>query len=183
MDTLSKPKLNELVKYALSSSDIHAALPDCAIYTYDQLKDIPDIDTLLGKSQECIILYKTGPSFGHWVCVFKKRNVIHFFDSYGIFTDDELHFISKDKRIQLGESYAFLSKLILDSPYQLDYNEKRLQSKASYISTCGKWCIVRLLSKDLSTNQFARTVRKEAKLAHLSTDEYIAALFYQHFRK
>jgi len=126
------------------------------IITYDNIHLYKDLDELLGESKACILLYLTKHNYGHWCCVYENDNVhIIFFDSYGFIPDDQLNFISKQLRKELRQEHRILTKLLYKSNKPVEYNEYKLQEEKEYISTCGRWVIVRLQYKNISIDNFA----------------------------
>lgn len=149
--------------YALSNADIsHLLKGKINIFTYPQLAQFNTIDDILYPYGQAIILYLSKPNFGHWISVIKypHSNTVEVFDSYGqidgkvLYPDDELKWISKSKRKQLGENYPYLTRLLLNSPYNIEFNPHKLQSTKNNISTCGKWAVLRVLFKNLNNDQF-----------------------------
>lgn len=123
--------------------------------SYSDLKNYESIDDVL-KNDMCIILYESMPGYGHWTCIFKDpiNNEIEHFDSYGYTPDKELSFVPKKINNQLGQGFPLLSKLLVNSPYDIRYNHFKFQGKDS--STCGKWCILRLFLRSLNEYQFKK---------------------------
>jgi hypothetical protein len=126
----------------------------CRVITYDKVDDYEDIDDLLGKHGACVILYEQKNNFGHWCCVFKNGDTVYFFDSYGVFPDDQLEEIDLKFRLKSGQAYRTLSALMALSPYNIDYNDHQLQSNEENINTCGRWCVARILNKHLTSDEF-----------------------------
>lgn len=154
--------MSSLVNSALSSKKIVDFLKtqgyeNPKIFIYHQLANYDDIDKVLGENGMCILLYETKKNFGHWVCLFKRNNEIEHFDSYGIFPDYELKLVDENMRDILGQRYPHLSYLLEKSPYKLHYNHHVLQKRGS---TCGRWCLARILNRNLNENQFAKLFSK-----------------------
>jgi len=142
------------------------------IITYNELDKIRDIDDIL-KNNMCVILYETSEGYGHWTCVFKDRNTIEHFDSYGLFPDKELKFVSKDINKMLGQGYPMLSKLLYDCPYDIRYCNKKFQGEDS--STCGRWCAMRLIFKILDEYDFIRLCKGIGDKEVTKITDYIAS--------
>lgn len=124
------------------------------ILTYRDLVKINDLDLILGPYKACIILYETSDNKGHWVLCFEKNNGnIEFFDSLSYFPDSELSFISKSYKIKNNLCYPYLIRLLYESNRPIEYNDHKLQHDKS--STCGRWCIVRYLLKNIDIDDFA----------------------------
>lgn len=152
--------MNKIIKknedIALSNFDINILLGGRVnIVLYPDLHKYFTLDELLGKYQACILLFEAKPRYGHWVCIFKLNPyVVEFFNPYGGFPDDSLLQINKKFRQQSGQEYPLLSKLLLNSPYKLTYNEFQFQEKNKDVKTCGRHCVVRLLKRNLNLYEY-----------------------------
>jgi hypothetical protein len=166
--------------YALSNFDIAKLLNNkIKIVTYSEIANYKTIDELLKPYNQIIILYESSKNMGHWCACWKKGKMIHMFDSYGLFIDDELKFVkNKTFKEKSNQDYPYLTKLIYDSKYELDYNDHRLQRFSSGISTCGRWCVLRLLNKNLSTDAFYHKVKEASKMADMTPDEFVTKLIH-----
>ncbi len=109
------------------------------ILMYDQL------DRLI----ECIFLYE-GIKVGHWCAIIKHPNSWEIFDPIGLVPDEPLS-NPKIKRVPKK-----LEKFCRDSNMVVEYNDFGLQRGGS---TCGLWCILRFLHKDLSCDEFREEFR------------------------
>jgi hypothetical protein len=91
---------------------------------------------------------------GHWVCLFKKSDTIYFFDSFGSIPYGKTNMgqIPEQLKYKFGMEYKYLTDLLLNCPYEVDYNDKCLQDSKS--STCGRYCATRMSFCDLSTDDF-----------------------------
>jgi len=147
MDKLISKSIHSL----FSEKDIQAVLPNIPIYTYEELKN-KTINDLLPAS---IILYQDTKNMGHWTAVFLDRNrKINFFDSYGYPPDYQLAF-SRYNRLY---DQKYLSNIIKD--HNIIYNDIRLQKKISS-NTCGRWVVMRLLMKELTSREFSKLFIKQ----------------------
>jgi hypothetical protein len=148
------------LKYALSNHDIFQLLKGkCNVITYSELSKYNTIEQALGKNGCLVILYETEPNFGHWTCVFYSRNqrgkkIISWFDSYGLYPDDEVDFIDNNMRKLLTGGEFYLSKLLSNTQYPVEYNEFPLQEMKDGVNTCGKWAVARILLRDLPVEDF-----------------------------
>ena len=126
---MDRKKLNKLKSKALSNDEIYKILNNkVKILTYPELSKFKNIDQLLSPYGCAIILYQTKKNFGHWVAIIKQgKNIIEHFDSYGIRPDNELKFTKANLRRELGQDYPHLTYLLYHSPYQLSFNQYRLQ--------------------------------------------------------
>lgn len=126
---------------------------------YPQLHKYKSIDEILGPYDATFILFESEPRFGHWCCLFKEGNDVEFFNPYGGYPDDSLKYIDKNFRKISNQLIPYLSYLMLDSPYELFYNEHKFQKMEEGVNTCGRWCAVRLLCRDISLDDFAKYFR------------------------
>ena len=142
---------------------------------YDRIEDIPDI---LDKG---VILYTpiSERSLGHYSCIWIKEDKLFYWCSYGY-----------NLNYTISKSNYMLSTVERDEDYLLnlvkDYirrggvfivNHVKFQNLSSNVSTCGRYCIIRLINKDLSHEQF-KTWLKLKKYPNMSNDELITLLTY-----
>jgi hypothetical protein len=148
----------------LSTIDLLNALGnEVKVLSYDQVKDYSSIDELLEPFGRVILLYfwKTRPKQGHWVCVFKTpRNTIEFFDSFGTL-ESQLRQIPKRFRMENGEDYPLLTELLYQCPYQVEYNDKKLQDDDS--SVCGRYVLARLSTPNMKIEDFQKIFNRVPK--------------------
>ena len=146
----------------ISSEDIYRIFNGkIKIISYDQIRYYNNIDELLNPFDRVIILYfwKSEPvKYGHWCCLFRRpNNNIEFFDSYGTL-ENQLNNIDPYFARLNGEDYPYLTRLLYECPFQIEYNNKTLQSKKS--SVCGRYCILRLLLSDYTIDEFNKLFSK-----------------------
>lgn len=147
------------VSRGLSSVDLSNLLGGkVRILTYKQLRKFNNIYDVLKPFGKAILLYETSKNWGHWVCLFKdpKSRVIEHFDSYGIRPDDEIKFVPQYFRKEGGADLPHLTALLYKSGAPIRYNHYKLQSKRKGVSTCGRWCVLRLIFRDLDEHQFKK---------------------------
>lgn len=159
-----------LISRPMSGSDISKALGGLTnIIKYSDLTHVNNLtDTMV--NDNCVLLYETNPNYGHWCCFFltvddHDNDIIEFFDPYGLIIDDELKYINDDFR-----EAPMLTKLLINCPLPVSYNHHQFQKMSDDVSTCGKWCVLRLKNKNLSLNDFIK------KFGHLK-DKDVAKLF------
>jgi len=120
------------------------------IVKYSELKNYRTINDLMPEATDYrIILTESKPNCGHWCAVLKYKDILEWFDSYGVKPDGEFKYIPKIMRKMLGQEGNILSKLLTktkNSNQKVYYNKKRLQSGADGVNTCGRWCLARILS-------------------------------------
>lgn len=160
--------LTEYEDVALSNHDLIQMLNGQAnIVTYPELINYNRIDDVLGPTGAAFILFETEPRYGHWVALMKRGNTIEYFDPYGGIIDGTLDYIPRDFQKQSNQDKTYLTKLLLDSPYEIEYNEFPFQKQGDKIKTCGRHSAVRLLLKDLDIYEykdFLDIIRKQTGL-------------------
>lgn len=144
------------IQRALSGSEVlHLAENQANLITYPQLAKMKSIDQALGKYGACIVLYETKKNFGHWCCIIRQSpKLIEFFDSYGLMPDDQLKFIPEHFRQKNNEDFSHLTYLLWKSKCTVEYNHDRLQKKLRDTNTCGRWCGLRILLRDMPLEEF-----------------------------
>jgi hypothetical protein len=163
---------------ALSNTDVFELLGGKVnIVLYPNLHNYQNIDQILGKYGACILLFEAKPKYGHWVLIFKQNpKMIEFFNPYGGYPDDTLLSINKKFRLESNQQYPILSRLLLDSPYILTYNEFQFQERKSDIKTCGRHCVVRLLARNLTLYQYVNFLDKLCDMYHENYDGVVTML-------
>jgi len=148
--------LNDFKAYPLSTSDIFEILDGkCNIVIYKDIHTYKSIDDLLGDHDCAVILYESKPYYGHWCCLFRQNDTLSFFDPLGGNIDDQLEFIDHNFAKESHQDFPYLTDLILGCPYDdLEYNQYHFQKDREDVSTCGRWCCLRLLLRDLSLEDF-----------------------------
>ena len=107
--------MTDLTKISLTGRDMMFLNPDAKLLTYTQLYDYDNVDELFSDCDKIIILYLTTSSrSGHWVCLFKNREGINYFDSYGVPIDFQFELLSKSQRKKLHEEQDYLKKLLFN---------------------------------------------------------------------
>lgn len=167
--------------YALGDDDIKEVLPDAKIMDYEQLRDYNTIDELLPNNGDYVILlYEHQQNSGHWCLVMKLNNRIEFFCSYGTPPDGQLKWVDYNIRKELKSDVPHLSHLFDTCPYDVVYNDVAFQGKDESIATCGKYCVVRVLTaKDGLPLEEFEAFMKKSKPKGQTYDDYINQLFNQ----
>lgn len=152
--------LNELMRTPISSNELLEKVPNCNVIQYPELAQYNTIDDILEPHGAVVILYLTKRNYGHWVCLFKighrtdPRAPLQFFDSYGLYPDDELKFAPTYFRAVNNMMYPHLTYLMSRYKGPIEYNEYQYQKKEPGIATCGRHCIVRLWARRLDNAQY-----------------------------
>lgn len=126
------------------------------IVLYSDLHNYDDIDDVLGPYKTVFLLFETKSRVGHWTCLCFKEGVLHFFNSYSGYPDDGLKYIDDEFRDVSNQDLPYLSELMYNSPYELAYNEHKFQGNNNNIMTCGRWCALFVLMKDMTLDTFAK---------------------------
>lgn len=153
--------IKDLEKISLSNIEMMDLVKGKSnLIQYPDLKNVSNIDEILGPYGCCIILFLTHKNYGHWTCIFKvEPNTIEHFDSYGIYPDEELNFkIDPYFRKISGEDYPHLSYLLYNSPYNLSFNQYQFQGKMKDISTCGRHTSMRIILRHLSLDDYKKLI-------------------------
>lgn len=140
----------------LSSTDIMKLAGGHAnIVVYGDIHKYRTIDELINPYGCCFLLYESEPKWGHWCLVFMRDDgILEFFDPYGTIIDDQLDDIDKNFREKTNQNYPYLTKLLYECPYQIEYNDYQFQRRSRNIKTCGRWCICRWICKSLTLEEF-----------------------------
>lgn len=109
------------------------------ILLYDQLEELIP----------CIFLY-VGYHVGHWCAILKHKDSWEIFDPIGLWPDSEIDHPAIRK---VPKKFAELAAEKTRQGYRVDYNHFRLQKGGS---TCGLWCIMRWLNKNLQCEEFIK---------------------------
>jgi len=171
--------MHQLKKYediALTNYEIDRILEGkTKILTYTNLPRFNNINQLLEPFKNFILLYLTKPNYGHWVCVLKHPDRIEFFDPYGgnNIPDNELDMIDHNVKKITNQDYPYLSKLLYDSGYPIEYNNYQFQEHANDINTCGRHCIVRVLFKHLLLDEYYDHMNQLCKKYNMNYDELV----------
>lgn len=170
--------LRKIKAYAISNDDIDAVLdPDTKVFPYPDFGRMSHIDEAFDKLGRCIFLFLTeSEASGHWVCMFKRgKNTIEYFDSYGEKPEAQRDWITEEQLERLGEGVPYLWDLLKKSGYRVYYNTHQYQTNRADISTCGRWCLARIICKDMSNLDFYTMVKKSG----YSPDDWVALFTYE----
>ena len=170
-------KLEFLKQYPLSNFQIekifngnHKMLSYHELYQYDTLKHLFHVN-----NGSVIIMYHQTDTYGHYCCINKlteknkfrrKKELVEFFDLYGLFPDKQLKLASyknnvMNSQISLAQGHTYLSYLMYNSPYKLSFNQHRFQGPNT--QTCGFHCANRILFKELLLPEYKRWIESNRK--------------------
>jgi hypothetical protein len=120
---------------------------DLRIIKFQDLKNYSNIYQVLPRKIDYAVIFftdniKNDVNIGHWTCIMRYKNKFQFFDSYGLREEDELKFISKEKRRKFGEEIDYLKNLFKDVDHS--YNKIDYQKWDDGVNTCGRFVVLRL---------------------------------------
>ena len=156
-------RLRETLSYSFSDEDIRLYLGENArVIEYKDLYNYNSITDLLPEDRSyVIILVETKVRTGHYtaLCRLGSNNnhfTLLYFDPYGVGVDGEFKYINSFWKKELRENEKRLTNLIKNSGAELFYNDKDLQSHYSFVSTCGRWCVLWIMQflKGMDLKQF-----------------------------
>jgi hypothetical protein len=160
MDPITRSEVDEIKTESTSNQELQNMVGrPIKILKYSELKRFNNIEDVLGKYGEFIMLYETSPNVGHWCCCFTRtgsegQKIISFFDSLGLMPDDQFHEICIKFRKDSGITKPYLTYLLSNTDKDVEYNQYELQNMDPDVATCGRWCVVRLRMKHLSPTRF-----------------------------
>jgi hypothetical protein len=179
---ITKEESKEIQLEPLGDDIIKKYLPKAKIIKYSELKKYNNIDELLKKPLDyVIILYEQKINSGHWVLLSRYDNTIEFFSSYGNFIDECLNWNTQEINNILGQDKPYLSILLnkVKNQYDIIYNSFDFQSSNLDISTCGRWVVLRvhtiLLFKQ-SLSDFIKTIKKLKKEKKIPYDLLVSQI-------
>lgn len=124
------------------------------IIRYPDLHRYGTLDECLAPYGSFFLLYESSPGYGHWTSVTLYKGVITYFDSYGKKYDTMLNDINPVWRRESHQDYPYLTKLFEESKYKIQYNNHQFQKRDSDVKTCGRWCAIRIMLKELPQKDF-----------------------------
>lgn len=184
---MNQEMIDEIKSYALSNEDINKILePDTKIISYPDFATMDSIDDAFDTLGRCVFLFlTTSETSGHWLCMFKRNNnTISYFDSYGEKPEAQRCWLSQEQLDALGEGESYLMNLLRKSNYKVFYNTVQYQKEREDINSCGRWCVMRLICKDMNDVQFYNTVKELMKQYNVKSQDDVAAIFtFEHLGK
>jgi hypothetical protein len=182
-------KINDLKQYPLSNTEIER-ITGYKMLSYSELYNYDNLEHLLHMyNGSVIIMYHQTENYEHYCCLnklteknesFNKKELIEFFDPYGLFPDKQLKFIDYEMNAKLKQNHTYLSYLMYSSPYKLSFNEHRFQGLA--VQTCGFHCAHRILYKELLLKEYKKrmdtNVKASKKLIKQKSNLSIKAINY-----
>lgn len=137
----TKKSLPEITRIPLSGLDMMLLNPDAKLLKYPELYAYKTIDELFSDCDKIILLVLTiTDSMGHWVALFKNKEGINYFDSYGVPPDYQFELLTKNKRKELNQIHNYLNQLLRNS--NVIFNNITFQKPNT--QTCGEHTTFRL---------------------------------------
>jgi len=144
--------------YPLNLYDMQALLPGVRVILYPELKDVRDIDDLLGPTGKVVILFlTTGISTGHWIAVYRRGDTVGFFDSYGLKPDAQRGWLSHSQQVKLHQDKDLLRGLFdreLRTGSNITFSPYQFQDAHDESETCGRHVALRLHQSHLTDPQY-----------------------------
>lgn len=175
---MSNNILKQFEAYSLSNKDIFNLLDGkFNLVLYPNIHKYNTIDEVLGIHGACVLLIEARKGYGHWVCLWKlDGNTISFFNSYGGYPDDSLHYVPKEYAKENFEDKPYLSVLLDNSPYNLTYNEYAYQQRGKDVRTCGRHVCVRLFCRTFDDDQYHEYLDTFCKKYDLTSDQFVTLM-------
>lgn len=182
---ISPEHTEALIEDPLDDLEIRNALgKDAKIIPYQDLKNYRNIDELLPKKKDAVILlYENQPMNGHFVAITKSPKEISFFDPYGEIVDKQLKYSQFSKEGVLGGRDLSLHQLLSTSRLPVFYNDYKYQRDGNDVNTCGRHAINFIRynqKKGLDLEDYNEMMEKARKESGLPYDELIAKLVPVH---
>lgn len=179
---MDSERLKKIKEYALSNDDINTILdPDTKIFTYPKFCEMESIDDAFDSLGRCIFLFLTeSETSGHWLAMYKKDNIIYYFDPYGEKPEALREHITEEQLMALGQGEPCLMNLLKQSGYKVFSNAVQYQKETPGTNTCGKHCVLRLVCKDMTDKQYFNMFKEEMKKTGAKTpDDFVAMMIYE----
>lgn len=167
--------LKQIENIALSNKDLLKIVDGKAnIIIYSNIYKYRSIDDLINPYGAAFILFQSRPHYGHWCLLFRTNDrKLEFFNPYGGYPDDSLDYINSDFKKKSYQDKPYLSKLLLKSPYDLEYNEFDFQKEKNDIKTCGRHCAMRLICRYLNIYEYKDFLDKIKSITGLNYDQIV----------
>jgi len=154
--------------YPLSDKDLQRICPGNFIIYNDIDNYYDSIDDMF-INDICYVLFEMEQRFkGHYCCLLRRNNVIEFFDPYSYMIEEQKDFMDP----HLLEHENHISKMLMDSNYKICYNHYEFQELNPRIATCGRWCGLRAMYRDIPLYKFKDMVVKDCKRLKVDPDTW-----------
>lgn len=146
------------------------------VVSYPDLHKYTKIDDILKPYNACFLLFETEPEFGHWCAIIKYGKTVEFFDPYSGYPDDVLKNIPNNFRNRSNQKYPYLTKLLYDCPYKIEFNDHKYQKLSKDISTCGRHCACRIMCKHMNLKQYDNFMNTMCRYFNTNPDDIVTYL-------
>jgi len=167
--------IKEIVEHPLSDNEIQKYLPSAKIVLYNELKEYDNIEQLLPRDKSYfIVLYQDSENSGHWCCCLRQKNLISFFDPYGLAPDTELNWVKHGVRNSLGITDRFLTRMFDKTKLRVEYSDEDYQELKSGVNTCGRHVVFRIKNINKTLMQYHKLIKDECKKLKTDYDGVVA---------
>jgi hypothetical protein len=166
--------VKEVEEYSLSDEDLRQLLNTTNVVPYPDLKKYRTLEDALDDQGRLIVLYLTSPQEGHWCCLWRGDDGVHYFDPYGKRPEEPKTWLTRNQNWSLGQASNELMRLLKGCGCPVYYNKISYQSENPDINTCGRHVASRLIMKDLSDKQYYDIVKD----ADMSSDDFVSYATY-----
>ena len=150
------------------------------VVNYLELNKFTSIEDFI--DEKGIILYTpiSERQLGHYSCLWLKNGILSYWCSYGY----NLNYTAKKSDYmqstpEKDEDYLIrLVKDFIKRGGKFTVNEVKFQNLSESVSDCGRWCILRLIKRNLSHEEFEKWFNVSSKHRNLSNDELVTMLTF-----
>jgi hypothetical protein len=150
------------------------------IVLYPDIHKMGTLDQVMGPYGAAIILFESEPNYGHWCLLFRAPGgdggLVEFFDPYGGWPDDGLAHIGTRFARETNQNAPYLSRLMIESPYRLSYNQYAFQKHRRGVRTCGRHCAARLILRDLALDEYKQWIDSQKRKTGKDADAIVSAI-------
>lgn len=132
-------------------------------------------------NEKGVILYTpiSQKQLGHYSCLWLKNGILFYWCSYGYnlsYTASKSDYMQSTP--EKDEEYLILLiKDFINRGGVFSTNHIKYQELSQNISDCGRWCIIRLMKRELSHEEFYKWFRLK-KYPNLNNDELVTMLTF-----
>lgn len=124
----------------------------------------------LMKDNSLIIMYNTSDRSGHWCCVTYHPDLgrISFFDPYGHYKEKNLGYAMSDKQFKFIDNKVnakyhqkepILTKMMMDTGLDYEFNDMKMQKESEKIGTCGYHCAMRIIGRHMPLDEYQQFMK------------------------
>jgi hypothetical protein len=149
--SLKYVKLPENTRRSLTGADMMKLNPDAKLLKYTDLYKYKSSTELFADCDKIILLYLTiNDHSGHWCSLFKNKQGINYFDSYGVPIDYHFELLRPETRQKLNEPVDYLKNLL--------WNDNVIFNNITYqrpnTQTCGEHVSFRLNNSNMTNPEY-----------------------------